>query len=41
MRGVLVGVENAEDYVKEIVSKGLSVRDVEALVQTGLKGSAR
>ena len=36
----LVGVENAEDYVKEIVSKGLSVRDVEALVQTGLKGSA-
>ncbi len=36
----LVGVENAADYVKEIISKGLSVRDVEALVQTGLEGSA-
>lgn len=36
----LVGVENAADYVKEIISKGLSVRDVEALVQTGLQGSA-
>lgn len=36
----LVGVENAESYVKEIISKGLSVRDVEALVQTGLQGSA-
>lgn len=36
----LVGVENAADFVKEIISKGLSVRDVEALVQTGLKGSA-
>ncbi len=35
----LVGVENAEDYVKEIISKGLSVRDAEALVQTGLKGA--
>ncbi len=35
----LVGIEQAEDYVKEIVSKGLSVRDVEALVQTGLKGA--
>lgn len=35
----LVGIENAEDYVKEIVSKGLSVRDVEALVQTGLQGA--
>ena len=36
----LVGVENAADFVKEIISKGLSVRDVEALVQTGLQGSA-
>lgn len=36
----LVGVENAGIYVKEIISKGLSVRDVEALVQTGLEGSA-
>lgn len=35
----LVGVENAEDYVKEIISKGLSVRDAEALVQTGFKGA--
>jgi len=36
----LVGVENSEDYVKEIISKGLSVRDTEALVQNGLKGAA-
>lgn len=35
----LVGVENAEEFVKEIISKGLSVRDIEALVQTGLKGA--
>lgn len=33
----LVGIENAEEYVKEIIAKGLSVRDVEALVQSGLK----
>ena len=36
----LVGIENAETYVKEIISKGLSVRDTEALVQSGLKGDA-
>lgn len=34
----LVGVEKAEEFVKEIVSKGLSVRDIESLVQSGLKG---
>lgn len=33
----LVGIENAEEYVREIIAKGLSVRDIEALVQSGQK----
>lgn len=33
----LVGIENAESYVEEIIAKGLSVRDVEAMVQSGQK----
>lgn len=34
----LVGVAGAGDIVKEIIAKGLSVRDVEALVQAKAKG---
>ena len=34
----LVGVEDAEGFVKEIIAKGLSVRDVEALVQARQRG---
>jgi len=34
----LVGVATPETLVKEIIAKGLSVRDVEALVQARLKG---
>lgn len=34
----LVGVSEAEFLVKEIIAKGLSVRDVEALVQARMKG---
>ncbi len=34
----LVGVNNPQALVKEIIAKGLSVRDVEALVQARLKG---
>ena len=36
----LVGVDDAEAIVKEIIAKGLSVRDVEALVQSRLKGKS-
>ena len=35
----LVGVAQAEEIVKEIIAKGLSVRDVEALVQARLRGA--
>ncbi len=34
----LVGVDGAADIVKDIIAKGLSVRDVEALVQARQKG---
>ncbi len=36
----LVGVGQAEEIVKEIIAKGLSVRDVEALVQARLRGAS-
>lgn len=37
----LVGVENAVEFAREIISKGLNVRDVEALVQAGLTNGAK